>query len=241
MTEGRLNLENVPDSMRQSIQRYTERVRSLGGGNALALTLYGSIAAGTFDASLHTARSVLVLQNMDLEMLRRLAKEGPGLGKARIAAPLIMTPDYIQASVDTFPLELLEIQQRHLCVFGTDYFEPLTFHDDHIRHQCERELKSILIGMRQALLASAGRERLLGEIEADIAERLVRTLRGLLWLHGQKDPKPAAQAVNEIETSINRQLPGVRGAIDERGKHGWEEFKTLYEDVDALRAVIDAW
>ncbi len=234
-------LDRLPASMRQPIQSYAQRVQAMAGPNALALTLFGALAAGTFDPKRHTARSVLVLQTVDLELLRLLAKEGPRLGKARIAAPLIMTPDYIKGSADSFPLELLEIQQRHLCVFGPDYFEELAIQENHIRLQCERELKSILIGMRQALLAAAGKDKLLSEIEADVAERLIRTLRGLLWLHGQRDPKPAGQAVSEIERSISRDLPGVRGAINERGKHGWEEFKTLYEEVDALRKSVDAW
>ena len=241
MTEDTLSVDRVPDSMRQPIQSYAQNVQALAGPNALALTLFGSIAAGTFDQKLHTARSVVVLQTVDLEMLRRFAKDGPRLGKARIAAPLIMTPAYIKASADSFPLELLEIQQRHLCVFGPDYFEELAIQENHIRLQCERELKTILIGMRQALLAAAGKEKLFGDIEADAAERLVRTFRGLLWLHGQRDPKPAAQAVSEIERTTKRDLPGVRGAINERGKHGWEEFKRLYEEVDALRTFVDAW
>ncbi len=227
--------------MRNSIRQYTDGVKELAGGNGLALTLFGAIAAGTFDPKRHTARSVLVLQTVDLEMLRRLAKDGTRLGKARIAAPLIMTPEYINASADTFPLELIEIKQCHLCVFGEDYFEELAFHDPHIRLQCERELKTILIGMRQGLLAAAGREKLFGTIGADVAERLVRTLRGLLWLHGQKEPKPVVQAITEIETTGNRQLPGVRRAIEEGGQHGWEEFRSLYDDIEALRSLADAW
>ncbi len=241
MTEEKTYVDLVPASMRQPLERYAQSVRALAGDNALGLTLFGSIAAGTFDSKLHTARSVVVLRTVDLEVLRRLAKDGPRLGKARIAAPLIMTPDYIKGSADSFPLEFLEIQQRHICVFGQDYFEELSLQDHHIRLQCERELKTVLIGMRQALLAAAGQDKRLSEVETDVAERLVRTMRGLLWLHGRREPQPAAQAVSEIERSIHRDLPGVRGAINERAKHGWEEFKTLYEEVDALRTFVDAW
>ena len=69
------------------------------------------------------------------------------MGKAKIAAPLIMTQDYIQNSLDSFPLEFLEIQQHHLCLFGQDSFAELSFYQPHLRLQCERELKSMLIGM----------------------------------------------------------------------------------------------
>lgn len=241
MKEQTADLGLIPEPMRQPIQAFAQKIQEFADANALSLALFGSIAAGTFDPKRHTARSVVVLQTVDLEVLRRLAKEGPRLGKARIAAPLIMTPEYISTSADTFPLELLEIQQRHVCIFGQDYFEGLSFQEKHVRLQCERELKTILIGMRQALLSSTGREKLLSEIDTEVAERLVRTLRGLLWLHGQREPQPAAQAVREIERSINRDLPGVRSAIQERGEHGWEEFKALYREVEALRSAVDAW
>lgn len=235
------HLDQVPEQMREPIERYAQHVRSVAGANVLSATLFGAVAAGTFDPGLHTVRNVVVLQTVDLAVLRRLAQEGARWGKARIHAPLVMTPDYIKASVDTFPLELIEIQQRHLVLFGPDYFAGLTFEDAHVRHQCERELKTMLIGMRQALLASGGRDKALADVERNVADQLMRTLRGLLWLHGQKAPTPAPRVVAEIERALSKELPGIRSAIDERGRHGWQEFTTLYEEVDALRTVIDAW
>ena len=235
------NLEGIPEAMRAPIGRYADTLRELAGGNARSLTLFGAIAAGVFNPRSHTARSVFVVGAVDLDMLRRLARQGPRLGKARIAAPLIMTPEYIEASLDTFPLELLEIAQRHICVFGEDYFQGLSLQAVDVRHQCERELKTIQLGMRQALLAAAGRDKALTTVEVDVGERLLRSLRGLLWLHGDVEPKTAMDAVAAVEEGIRRSLPGVRSAIDDRSNHGWEEFKTLYADVDALRTLIDAW
>lgn len=234
-------LTGVPEAMREPVRRYAETLRGLAGDNARSLTLFGAVTDGVFSPRTHTARSVFVVGAVDLEMLRRLARQGPRLGKARIEAPLVMTPEYIEASVDTFPLEFLEIAQRHVCVFGEDYFRELPLQAADVRHQCERELKTIQIGMRQALLAAAGRDKALTTVEVDVGERLLRSLRGLLWLHGDAAPGPAADTVAAIESGIRRPLPGVRSAIDHRSRHGWDEFKTLYSDVDALRTHIDAW
>ncbi|RMH37924.1 MAG: hypothetical protein D6690_01275 [Nitrospirae bacterium] len=241
MTEPACTLDGIPELMQGPILRYVQRVRELGGTNTLALTFFGAIAAATFDARRHTARNVLVLATVDLPMLRRLAEDGPRWGKQGIAAPLIMTPDYITSSLDTFPLELLEIHQRHLTVFGLDYFKSLPFNDTHIRLQCERELKTLLIGMRQALLASVGREKALGTIEADVVERLMRTLRGLLWLHGHKDGFPALHTIDQLEHATQRTFPGIRQALDPEARRDWAAFQALYHDIDALRAIVDAW
>ena len=162
---------------------------------------------------------------VDLEMLRRLARQGPRLGKARIAAPLIMTPEYIDASLDTFPLEFLEIAQHRVCVFGEDYFQGLSLQAADVRHQCEREIKTIQLGMRQALLAAAGRDKTLSTVEVDVGERLLRSLRGLLWLHGDTEPRAALDAVAAVEDGIQRSLPGVRSAVDDRSHHGWKSSR----------------
>lgn len=234
-------LDRVVESMRGPIQKYADEIRALAGDNALALTLFGAIAAGSFDKARHTVRNVLVLQSVDLEMLRRLSRDGAKLGKARISAPLIMTPAYIRASLDTFPLELIEIHQCHLTLFGEDHFAALAPSDAHVRLQCERELKTTLIAMRQGLLAAAGRERLIGVMETDAGERMVRTLRGLLWLKGQRDARPGAQVVSDVEAIIGKRLAGVREVLSVSAPHGWEQFRTLYEDVETVGKVVDAW
>lgn len=233
-------LDRIVETMRQPIQHYSDLVRQLAGSKALSLTVFAALAAGTFDKKLHTVRNVLVLSSVDLEMLRSLGEHGAKLGKARISAPLIMTPEYIKASLDTFPLELLEIQQCHITLFGEDHFDGLTFENTHIRHESERELKSILIGMRQGLLASTGREKFIGAIGVDATERLIRTLRGLLWLKGQKEGQPAQQVVSQAETVVGQTLIGVRTALNPNEHHGWDEFRILYKDVETLGNFADA-
>ncbi len=241
MTASIMNSEHLVEAMREPVRKFADRVQTLAGDNGLALIGFGAIATPDFDPARHIARSVLVLEHIDLECLRELAKDGVKLGKAGIAAPLVMTPAYIQGSLDTFPLELLEIQQCRVCLVGTDYFADVEFQDTHIRHQCERELKTILIGMRQGILAAAGREKILGAMEGDIAERLMRTLRGLLWLHGHRDFLTAVEVVGRMEQETDRSLPGIRGALQETRRHDWHDVTQLYEEIDGLQTLADRW
>lgn len=234
-------LQRIAEPMREPIQRFAGRVEETFGPNLKGLTLFGSIVSGPFDPAKHTARSCVVLDSVDLAALRRLADEGTRMGKAAIAAPLVMTPAYIQSSLDTFPIELLNIKLCHVTLLGEDLFEDLEFEDGHIRLQCERELKTILIGLRQGLLASAGREAFLGAVEVDATDALMRTLRGLLWLEGVRTPKPPADVLAEAEKLGERKLPGIRGALDPTASHDWHNFEQLYADVETLGKVADAW
>jgi hypothetical protein len=233
-------ISGIPEGMQKPIEGYIDMIREMSGLDALSLTFFGAIAAGTFDPKRHVVQNVLVLSKVDLEGLRRLAEQGGALGKQRISAPLIMTPPYIQASLDSFPLELLEIHQRHVTALGEDYFRDLSFDAVHLRLQCEREIKSVLIGMRQGLLVSVGKEKVIGAIEVDVAGRLLRIFRGILWLKGRKEGIPAEEAVSEVEGLLGRSLPGVRASLEPGGRHGWEAFRSLYEEVEAADGYVES-
>ena len=233
-------LEKLSEALRPSVGHYATRLQELCGDRVLALAIYAAAAAGSFDAGRHTVRSAVVFNKADLSTLRRLAEEGSRLGKHRIAAPLVFTPAFLKDSCDTFPLELIEIQQQHLTIFGEDYFAPLAFVDADIRLQCERELKVIEIGMNQGLLSCGGNERTLAKIGHELTEHLIRTLRGVLWLKGQRDGRPATQVVQEIEKLLERSLPGVWGTLDQADGTPWQHFSNLYADVQALGRFVDA-
>ena len=234
-------LEQLVEPLRAPVGRYAERLQKLGGEKVLGLTIFGSAAAGNFDPAEDTVRSTIVLDNVDLEFLRLLAVDGVRLGKERIAAPLVMTPGYLAASRDTFSLELLEIQQQHVTVLGEDHFALLVFEQAHIRLQCERELKSILIGLHQGLLASTGSDRLLVTLSSQAIENLVRVLRGLLWLSGERDHRPAVDVVQQAEKIVNRPLPGIHAALNSADTAGWQKYCALYGDVQALGEFANAF
>jgi len=223
------------------ISQFAGLVRTEAGPRAQALTLFGPILSGEFDARRHVVSSVLVLDRVDLALLRRLAVYGPKLARNGVAAPLVMTPEYIQASLDTFPLELIEIQQEHVALFGQDYFGGLSFEDAHVRLQCERELKVMLIGLRQGVLASAGETGLLRDLQRDSAQGLLRTLRGMLWLKGRRQLTSGIQVLDEVQKLVGSELSGLRAAFDEKMGHGPAEVDQLYRDVEALGELVNAW
>lgn len=234
-------LSAVDPAMREPLRRYAERLRLHAGDKALSLTLFGAVASSPFDASRQTASNVLVLESVDLGVLRNLAAEGHDFGGMAIAAPLVMTPVFIRASLDTFPLELMEIKQRRLVLFGDDYFASLEFQPEHVRLQCERELKTLAIGIRQGLVTSAGRDKDLARIAAQSSGGLVRTLRGLLWLKEMEGPQTGAALAAEVSRLVGRPLSGAREALASPERVGWRELQALYEDVDALGHFADAW
>jgi hypothetical protein len=234
-------LATIPADLRKPVSDYIQSIQAIAGSQALSLTLLGSAAAGTFVPGRHQVHNALVLQAIDLDRLRQLAKEMPRFRRLAIAHPLVLTPQYIRSSLDTFPLELLEMQQQHLTVLGEDCFQPLEFDAKFIRLQCERELKAMVLAMRQALLTADGDEKRLFDQHVHAADGLLRILRGMLWLKGHRQARPAAEVVTEIETATTRSLPGLRALLHPHGRPGWSDYCALHADLDALGNTTDAW
>ncbi len=239
---GSLNgLDRIAPTMRDAVRRYVEMVREDLGPSFSSLTMFGGALDSRFNPRSATAESVLVVQRVKPELLRRLANHGPKLGRLGIAAPLVMTGAYIRSSLDAFPLEMIEIQQRYVTVAGQDEFAELTFEAAHIRLQCERELKRVLAGLSHGLLASTGMEKAVAPLEREAGLILLRTLRGLLWLDGQKEFVDDPDVVQRIETKCKRKFPGVRSAIDPLTDLHWRDFDELYQDVQVLGESANAW
>ena len=70
----------IAESMRRPIQEYADLIKQLAGDRAQSLTLFGSIISESFDPACHTARSALVLDAVDLVLLRKIALQGAKLG-----------------------------------------------------------------------------------------------------------------------------------------------------------------
>lgn len=234
-------LERLPAGFRDAARRYADHFRELADDRLRALAFYGPVTMPGFDEGRDPAWNIAILEPADLDLLRQLARDGRRFAKKGIAAPVIMTPEYIRDSLDTFPLELIEIQQHHVTLVGRAPFGELRFEAEHVRLQCERELKMLLVCMRQGLLAAAGHERALAQLEVVAAQTLIRTLRGMLWLKDRTDLNGSDEILSAIEQLVDRELSAVRAVGNPATGKGWDHFVALYEDLEYLRRKADAW
>jgi hypothetical protein len=234
------NLRQLTQPTRQGVEQLVDQCTVVFGPSLLSVTLFGSVAQGAPADARHWLRSVLVVDNIDLEALRVLAARGPAFEKLGVAAPLFMTPAYVRASLDSFPLELMEIQLDHINLLGDDYFAGLAFENAHVKLQCERELKAVQIGMHQAILATGGKQSAVTPLVRHVIGTLQRTLHGLLWLQGNRTWLPERRLITEAEKLAGRLLPGIDRALTSSPNHDWQQFCQLYVDVGVLREVVDA-
>lgn len=234
-----INVSALPAVARQPVQEVASLLLELARENLKGFTVFGGVLATDFDPKWMRIQSAAVLGRIDLAMLNELRPKGLKLGKLGIQAPLIMTPDYIEASCDAFPIDLLEIQQLHATVFGCDYFQDLQFARPDVRLQCERELKRALIQLRQGLLAAAHQDKVLRHLCLAAAEHATRVLRAILWLKDHKVPPSIRGTVDAVRPVVQMELAGLKAALLPELPPDFSRFEAVYHDVESLSRWVD--
>ena len=164
-----------------------------------SIHLVGSAVTEDFHEKHEDINSVIVLNEIHFGFMRFLGSLGSRYRKDAIAAPLIMTPVFIENSLDAFPIEFLDFKTIHKTVFGNDIFSGLTIDLPDLRLQCKREMKTRLIGMRQGYISSLGKKELLTELLSKSVTGCMPLFRGIITLLGKQPPVRRHEVVKTLE------------------------------------------
>lgn len=146
--------------MKKNLNSFTEQLKAKLGENLLLVSLYGSEARGEHVKKHSDINVLIILNKRDLSGLKSIAgiKKKPAF---RDIAPLVFTKDYLNSSLDTFPIEFLDIKENHSVLSGEDCLKGLNIGLKNLRHQCEWELKSKIIQLQKFYINSGGKTKAL--------------------------------------------------------------------------------
>ncbi|HEY2955549.1 MAG TPA: hypothetical protein VGK89_09925 [Candidatus Eisenbacteria bacterium] len=197
MTESRPRIEPLPEILEAS-RRWLEPVRKTLGPEFLAAYLTGSALGQGFDPRRSRVNLLVVARTLDTDMLDRLSRAIPTPRRAPHFQPLFLTRRQIEKSLDVFPIEWIEIQERHLLLEGEDVVAGLQVPRTHFRLQLEHELRGKHIQLRQTLLAAASHPATLERTLRDSASSFAALFRSLLRLRGEEPPAAAARVFERV-------------------------------------------
>ena len=180
-------------------QRITDEflpsVREIFGESLTSVVLYGSGADGTYRPKLSDVNILILLDEPQPQLLERFAREARRTIKKMKITPMVMSEREYTRGSDVFPMEYLDIRERHLLLHGRDVTAELEFSHQHLRHQLEHQLRGALFSLRQLLLAARGRKRLLARELPRWYGTLQALFNGLLRLVEPQERLPASREV----------------------------------------------
>lgn len=185
----------------------TERARKFAstladryGDELVSVVLYGSAARGDYREGVSDLNVLVLLRTLDPATLRlgtEIAREWATQGNP---PPLMLSETEWRASADVFPIEYGDMQDAHVVLHGLDPFEGLHIDWEHLRLQCEHELKSKQIQLREQYLLLASDPEGLGKLLTHSFPTFLTLFRAGLRLAGEsapRDPDAAIVAVSE--------------------------------------------
>ena len=236
----------LSENLRKISTEFLAAVQEAFSESLKSVILYGPAARGETYKDRPYINFLVVVEDNTPSELARCSKYMKKWRKQLIVTPLFLDTDYIAQSLDTFPLEFMDMQSAYHVVFGEDVLENLGFEKSDVRSQCERELKGKLLHLRAEYLSIRGETKLL----IDLVNRSLNTFRlvfaGALFLKDIKAPSNTISLIDSItqeyglDTTLFKKLNTVaRGVLKIDEAEADELFDLYVEELDKLSLSID--
>jgi hypothetical protein len=151
---------------------------------------------------------MVVLRDLAYETIHEIGDPIRRFRKAGQPRPHLFSPDLIRRAVDVFPIELLDIQTYHRVLHGQDVVKDIKVDREHVRLQCERELREKMLRLVEATIDANGNGRELQKLMTHSLPDFARAFRGFLFLCGGQVPRSDAEVLAKI---AQLKLGGCRG------------------------------
>lgn len=188
----------LEEALRKSINTYVNDLKQLYAGELIAVLLYGSSAVGEYSKGHSNINLLVVLKNTDLPTLERSRKLVNKFSNRRIE-PLFFSQEHVSGFCHVFPIEFLDMKENHHCLYGTDVLKDIQVDLKNLRFQCEHELKSKLILMKQNYLRiNPGNREDLKRFLFKNFNSVNHVLRNVLRLKGKEPSNDKGTVLKEI-------------------------------------------
>lgn len=188
--------------MTMTTEQLIEQLQRALPGGLKSVVLYGSAAAGDFVEGASDYNILVVADRLGAAELGALWEVATAWQQSGNALPQLFTPSELAASVDVFPIELLDIQQSRRVLWGSDPVADLAIDMRHFRLQLERELKTRLHLLREQYLASGGKTSQITDLLTTSVGTFLVLFRAALRLYDQTIAPQKAAALAALQVYV---------------------------------------
>jgi len=178
----------IPKDPKEIFPEIINEYKKLFNDDLISIILYGSATGKDYQPGKSDINFMIILSEEGIEQLEKGFKAIDRWRKRKVAVPLFLTEAYVETSLDVFPIEYLNFQRNHTLVYGKDVLQDITFGPEHIRLQCEREVKGKLLLLREAFLETYGKGNALKGVISQSIPAFIAIFEALLYLAKKETP-----------------------------------------------------
>ena len=239
-------MPKIPKKPSDIFQEITDNYKNIFEDDLISIILYGSGAKGEYQYKISDINFIIILTENGIDNLQKCLPLIPKWQRRNVSTPLFLTEKYINSSLDTFPIEFLNMNMNYQLVYGEDLLAAIEIEEEDLRLQCERELRGKLLHLREEFLNSARYPRQLKTLISQSISAFTSIFTILLKLANVDLPtkredifKKTAEIFN-LNYSIFEVLLQIR---DKKKKISKQQLHTLIEqyirEIKKLTQAVD--
>jgi hypothetical protein len=172
------------------------------GDRLKCVMLHGSAVAGDFVAGESNYNLLVVIEPLGLSELRAVGPPLAAWDRAGHAVPILFSPGQLNASLDLFPIEMLDIKQWRRILFGSDLLTEVRVEPMHLRRAVERELTGKLLALRGKYAVVADNPRAVRELMVASLSTFLVLFRAALRVYETEVPETKLEATRALAKHI---------------------------------------
>ncbi len=170
------------------LRKMVKSLKAALGERLRSIVLYGSAARGDFQKATSDFNLLVVVDELNPNVLEALSPVVLRWCRGGQPFPRLFSPQLIAESTDVFPIEFLDIRRHRLVLHGEDPLAAVEIHRDHLRLQCERELREKMMRLREGYIETQGKAKAVKRLLTESYPTFVALFRGCLHLLGGEIP-----------------------------------------------------
>ena len=239
-------MAKIPDQPKEVFVSLTQDYLKIFGSELVSLIVYGSAAAGSYVKGKSDINLLVVLTNAGKNRLDAAFERVKYWKKRKVATPLVMTKEFIETSLDSYPIEFLNMKNSHILVYGENVLANIAFKPEDLRLQIEREIKGKIILLTQGYLETEGSARQLRQLIRNSFTAFVSIFNALLFLKQGKAPQARRETIKEacnlfsLDATVFELCSDIKEGKDKlANKEIINIFKKYLREVEKIGSIVD--
>jgi hypothetical protein len=241
MSTPTLHSLNLPDEMREILEKYLTQLKKDWQPDLESVILFGSAARGDFITGRSNINILTIVGHLPVGVLQRAGRLHRQWGKHQIVAPLMMTREELRRACHLFPLEYFQMQEHHVLLAGLDVLTSWPIEEHQLGWQCEQELMGNLFRLRQRFVEGEGRAEAIQALLILSVTAVLPCVRGLLRVFGQTSKGKDVQILERLphtlqfDSTVLLEILHVKRGMRSPGSLEWTKVYERYlQSLDSL-------
>jgi len=169
----------------------------------VSVILYGSYASGDYHKGISDINLIIILDKLEAKDLKIAYPAIKKWKKTKNPAPLFMDRAEWPTSCDVYAIEYSDIKDRHKLLYGEDIVSSLTVEKNHLRLQCESEIKNLLVRLRQSYLANSDNVKVIDNVIKKSSTSFIAVFRAVLRILEERVPPSHREVIDLFASKVN--------------------------------------